>query len=57
MSRYAWMDGDLVIVFAFWRPTHPFPEDLGRVFVARIPPDAFATTLEEAADPLDAKVT
>ncbi|WP_343446321.1 hypothetical protein [Micromonospora schwarzwaldensis] len=51
------MDGDLVIVFAFWRPTHPFPEDLGRVFVARIPPDAFATTLEEAADPLDAKVT
>ncbi|WP_343447795.1 hypothetical protein [Micromonospora schwarzwaldensis] len=57
VSRYAWMDDDLVIVFAFRRPAHPFPEDLGRVFVARIPPDAFATTLEEAADLLDAKVT
>jgi hypothetical protein len=54
VSPYAWLDDDLVIVFAFWRERDPFPEDLGRVFVARIPPDDFAATLEEAADLLDA---
>ncbi len=56
VSRYAYLDDDLVIVFAFWRPTHPFPDERGKVFVARIPTDAFATTLEEAADLLDAAV-
>jgi hypothetical protein len=25
VSRYAYLDGDLVLVFAFWRPTHPRP--------------------------------
>lgn len=55
VSRYAYLDDDLVIVFAFWRAEHPFPEDLGKVFVARIPPDEFAATLQEAADLLDAE--
>ena len=52
---YLWADGDdLVIAFRFWRPTHPFPEELGRTFVARIPADEFATVLTEAADFLEA---
>lgn len=55
VSRYAYLDGDLVIIFAFSRTTHPVPEDLGRVFVARIAPDEFVTTLEEAAAWLDAE--
>jgi hypothetical protein len=44
----------LVLIFAFWRPTHPFPDGLGTIFVARIPPDDFATTLQAAAELLDA---
>lgn len=55
VSRYAYLDDDLVIVFAFRRADHPSPEDLGKVFVARIPPDEFAATLDQAADRLDAK--
>lgn len=55
VSTYAYLDDDLVIVFAFWRATHPFPEDLGKVFVARIPPEEFVATVEEAADLLDAE--
>ena len=31
------------------------PEDLGKVFVARVPPDEFATVIEQAADLLDAE--
>ncbi|WBB69045.1 hypothetical protein [Micromonospora sp. WMMD812] len=54
VSKYAYLDDDLVIVFAFWRASHPFPEDLGKVFVARIPPDEFAATVEQAAELLDA---
>jgi hypothetical protein len=30
VSRYAYLDGDLVLVFAFWRPTHPVPHDRAR---------------------------
>ncbi len=56
VSMYAYLDGDeLVIVFQFWRTTHRYPEDLGRVFVARIPPDDFADIVEAAADVLDAE--
>jgi hypothetical protein len=55
VSRYAYLDGDLVFTFAFWRPTHPFPADRGRVFTARISPDDFVTTLVAAADMLDAE--
>ncbi|GAB2872783.1 hypothetical protein GCM10027176_87900 [Actinoallomurus bryophytorum] len=54
VSRYAYLDDDLILVFAFRRPTHPFPDDLGTIFVARIPPDDFATTLQAAAELLDA---
>ncbi|WP_369937746.1 hypothetical protein [Plantactinospora sp. BB1] len=54
VSAYAYLDDDLVIIFRFWRARHPFPEDLGKVFVARIPPDEFAAIVEEAANLLDA---
>jgi len=54
VSAYAYVDNDLVIVFQFWRASHPFPEDLGTVFVVRIPPDEFVAIVEEAADLLDA---
>ena len=54
VSAYAYLDNDLVIVFQFWRASHPFPEDLGTVFVVRIPPDEFVAIVEEAADLLDA---
>jgi hypothetical protein len=55
VSMYAYLDGDLVIVFQFRRASHPFPEDRGKVFVARIRPDDFADTVDRAADRLDAE--
>lgn len=55
VSRYAYLDGDLVLVFAFWRSTHLFPDERGRIFAARIPPDDFVATLVAAADLLDAE--
>jgi hypothetical protein len=56
VTSYADLDGDdLVIVFAYRRAGHPFPDDLGKIFVARIPPDEFVVVLEEAADLLDAE--
>jgi hypothetical protein len=54
VSMYAYLEEDLVIVFQFWQASHRFPEELGQVFVARIPPDEFATIVEEAANLLDA---
>jgi hypothetical protein len=55
LSSYVYRDGDdLVIVFRYWRAAHPFPEDLGRTFVARVPADEFASVLERAAGELDA---
>ncbi|MET7672438.1 hypothetical protein [Micromonospora luteifusca] len=53
VSRYAYLDGDLVLVFSFWRPTHPIPDDRGTIFVATLPPDEFATTVLAAAELLD----
>ncbi|MEU7995475.1 hypothetical protein AB0B83_09070 [Micromonospora sp. NPDC049060] len=53
VSCYAYLDDDLVIVFAFRRADHPFPEDVGKVFVARIPPNEFAATLNQAVDLLN----
>jgi hypothetical protein len=53
LSRYAYLDDALVIVFAFWRTAHPFPHDLGKVFVAKIAPDEYAATLEDAADVIE----
>jgi hypothetical protein len=56
-KSYVFLDGDdLVIVFGYWRATHPFPEDLGKVFVARISSDEFVAVLEQATDLLDAGV-
>jgi hypothetical protein len=55
VSAYAYLDDDLVIVFQFWRASHSFPNDLGKVSVARIPPDEFVATVEQAADLLGAK--
>jgi hypothetical protein len=54
VSMYAHLNGNLVIVFQFWRASHPFPQDLGKVFLATIPPDDFAAIVEEAADLLEA---
>jgi hypothetical protein len=57
VTSYAYLDGDdLVIVFSHWRAEHPFPEDWGKVFVARIPAAEFAAVLDEAADLLDAEL-
>jgi hypothetical protein len=57
VSSYVYLDGgELVIVFSFTRELHPFPEDRGKVFVARVRPDEFVTVLEEAADLLDAEL-
>ncbi|MBO3743981.1 hypothetical protein [Actinoplanes flavus] len=51
VTSYSYLDGDeLVIVFGFWRETHPFPDDLGKVFVAKIPPDEFADVVDGAAN-------
>ncbi|MEV4283098.1 hypothetical protein [Actinoplanes xinjiangensis] len=56
VTSYAYLDGDdLMIVFSYWRAEHPFPEDLGEVFVARIPADEFTAVLDRAADLLDAE--
>ena len=55
VTSYSYRDGEqLVIVFRFRRETHPFPENLGKVFVARIPPDEFADVVGGAADLLQA---
>ena len=37
VSCYAYLDDHLVIAFAFRRADHPFPEDVGKVFVAENP--------------------
>lgn len=50
VSVYAWLEDELVIAFAYWRPTHPEPEDLGKVFVARLSSEQFANTVQRAAD-------
>ena len=55
VSSYTYLDRDLIIVFTFWRPQHPFPEDRNKIFVARIPPHEFVSTLEAAADLLDSR--
>ncbi|MEV6929102.1 hypothetical protein AB0M46_32060 [Dactylosporangium sp. NPDC051485] len=53
-TRYAWLDGDrLVVVFAFWRPTHPEPSEIDLPFVAKLGPDDLAAALEAAADYLN----
>lgn len=55
VTSYGYLDGgDLLFVFGYRRAQHSFPEDVGKVFVARIPPDEFAGVLEQAADLLDA---
>jgi hypothetical protein len=55
VSAYAYLNGDLVIVFTFQRIQQPFLENCGQVFVARIPPQEFVDTLEAAADFLDVR--
>jgi hypothetical protein len=54
VSAFAYLDGDLVIVFEFWRTTQFVAQDQAELFVARIPPDEFATIVEEAAAWMDA---
>ncbi|GAA1859574.1 hypothetical protein [Asanoa iriomotensis] len=50
LSPLAYLDGDLVLMFSFFRDTHPNPEQLGKVFVARIAPETFVKTIEDAVD-------
>ncbi|MFI7431883.1 hypothetical protein ACQP08_31370 [Micromonospora zamorensis] len=57
VSTYAYLDGDLVIVFEFWRKDHSFPEELGKAFSARLPPESFVGIVEEATRMLDADST
>jgi hypothetical protein len=54
VSRYAYLDGDLVLIFGFWQSTHLVPGERGRIFAARIAPDEFVTILV-AADFLEAE--
>lgn len=48
MSSYAYIDDDLVIVFAL-RRAQSVPKEFVKVFVARIAPEEFVTALREAA--------
>jgi hypothetical protein len=50
LNSYAYLDGDLVLMFRYYRET-PEPDDQGRVFVVRIPP--IVATVEAAADLLE----
>ncbi|MFI1991672.1 hypothetical protein [Actinoplanes sp. NPDC020271] len=51
---YAYLDGDLVLLFSFWRPTHPVLEERGKALSARIAPDEFVSVVNAAADVLEA---
>lgn len=54
VTMFAYLeDGDVVLVFAYWRPTHPRPEELRQVFVATMNPAVLTTVLEQAADEMD----
>jgi hypothetical protein len=53
VSKYAYLDDELVVVFEFWRAQHPVRQDRGKVFVARLQPDEFATLVDNAADLMD----
>jgi hypothetical protein len=55
VASYAYLAGDLVIVFEHWPTNDPADKHLGKVAVVRIPPDEFATIAEEAAAVLDAE--
>lgn len=55
VSRYAYLDDDLVIVFAFWRLLDARGQGRGEVFVATLQPDEFATTVEDAAVLMDTR--
>ncbi|MEU4155484.1 hypothetical protein [Actinoplanes sp. NPDC026670] len=48
VSGYRYLDGDLVLVFTFWRATHPVPDEVGRVLVARVSPVEFTSIVETA---------
>jgi hypothetical protein len=41
-------DSVAVITFEFWRPAHPRPDELGRVFVVELPERALLLSLHQA---------
>jgi hypothetical protein len=49
LSHHAYLDGDLVLLFKFWRSAEP-----KRGHVARVLPNEFATALEQTVDLLSA---
>jgi hypothetical protein len=55
VAAYAYLNGDLMIPFTFWRADHPSPQEIGKVFLAQIPPQDLVEILEAAADFLDAR--
>jgi len=44
-----WCGENVQIAFSFWRPTHPEPDELGKVFVAELPWWELASILHDAA--------
>ena len=50
VETYTWLDDLLVVACQIWRPCRT------EVFVARVPPDEFAATIDDAADLLDGRV-
>jgi len=54
-SAYLYWQGDgVVLTFAFWRETHPRPDELGRVFVVRLPELELVERLQQLVDALTA---
>jgi len=43
----------VIIPFEFWRPAHPFPDELGKIFVSELPEAEFLRVLEEMQEVLD----
>jgi hypothetical protein len=49
VSSYLFRRGtDAIITFEFWRPTHPRPDERGRVFVAELPERELLRSLHQA---------
>jgi hypothetical protein len=42
-----------VVAFEFWRPEHPFPDELGKTFVCELPASELLSVLEKVLSVLD----
>ena len=51
LSSFLFADGaDVAITFEFWRPLHPRPDELGKIFVVRIARDRLREMLARALE-------